>query len=130
MAAQEGISIRNYDVIYTLVDDVSKALKGMLAPTFIDIVEGRAEVREIFTTGKNSRVAGVYVSEGKVSRDASVRVLRNKDVVVESSVSSLRRFKDDVRDVTAGYECGVGIKDFNEYEKGDILEFFRTEEAG
>ncbi len=130
LASLEGVSIRNYDVIYTLVDDVNKALKGMLAPTYTEVVEGRAEVREIFTSGKTSKVAGVYVNEGRISRGASVRVLRNNKSISESTVSSLKRFKDDVREVASGYECGVGIKDFNEYETGDILEFFRMEEAG
>ncbi len=117
-------------MIYNLVDDVDKALKGMLEPVQVEVIDGRAEVRAIFPAGKRQKAAGVYVTEGKVSRGTSVRVLRQQKVVGQSIVSSLRRFKDDVREVTAGYECGVGIKDFSEFEVGDILEFFRMEEAG
>jgi len=124
----EGVAIRHYDVIYHLVDDVEKALKGMLEPTYVVMVEGRAEVRAVFSAGKTGKVAGVYVTEGKVSRGVSARVLRQGEVVHESSVSSLKRFKDDVREVNAGYECGVGIKDSIEFEVGDILEFYRMEE--
>jgi len=129
MADVEGISIRYYDVIYNLVDDVDKALKGMLEPTYIEITDGHAEVRAIFATGKREKVAGVYVTEGKVSLGASVRVWRQEQMVYESTVNSLRRFKDDVKEVAAGYECGMGIKDFNESEVGDRLEFFRREKA-
>ena len=127
LAELEGVSIRYYDVIYNLVDDVSKALKGMLEPSQVEVIDGRAEVRAIFPSGKKDKVAGVYVSEGKVTRGVSVRVQRQGETVYESVVSSLRRFKDDVREVTSGYECGVGVKDFNDCEVGDTLEFFRTE---
>ena len=129
LAELEGVSIRYYDVIYTLVDDVSKALKGMLEPSQVEVIDGRAEVRAIFPSGKKDKVAGVYVSEGKVTRGVSVRVQRQGETVYESVVSSLRRFKDDVREVTSGYECGVGVKDFSEFEVGDTLEFFSTEEV-
>jgi len=127
LAEAEGVSIRAYDVIYDLVDDVGKALKGMLEPSYVEVVEGRAEVRAIFPTSKKERVAGVYVIEGKVSRGVSARLWREEQVVCESTVSSLRRFKDDVKEVATGYECGVGVDDFNEFQVGDILEFFRKE---
>ncbi|HEX79344.1 MAG TPA: translation initiation factor IF-2 [Dehalococcoidia bacterium] len=130
LAEAEGIDIRSYKVIYDLVGDIEKALKGMLTPEFVDVVEGRAEVRVVFQGAKHSKIAGVYVNEGKVSRGASVRVRRNDQVVLESSVISLRRFKDDVREVAAGYECGVGIKDYNDIRVSDVLEFFRKEKAG
>ena len=130
LADTEGIDIRYYDVIYNLVDDVGKALKGMLEPTYSEVIEGRAEVRVIFSSGKKVKVAGVYVTEGKVTRGASVRVQRQEQVVCESIVSSLKRFKDDVKEVAAGYECGVGIEDFYEFQVGDILEFFRREKVG
>ncbi|MFC2070521.1 translation initiation factor IF-2 [Chloroflexota bacterium] len=129
LAELEGISIRHYSVIYNLVDDVSKALKGMLEPTFVEVIDGRAEIREVFTRGKREKIAGVYVTEGNITRGVQVRLLRGGEVIVESTVSSLRRFKDDVREVTTGYECGVGLKDFNDFEVGDILEFVRTEES-
>jgi len=130
LANIEGINIRYYDVIYNLVDDVGKAIKGILGPSYVEVIDGRAEVREIFPAGKGVKAAGGYVTEGKVNRGASVRVWRQEQLVSESTVSSLRRFKDDVREVATGYECGIGIRDFNDYQVGDILEFFRMEEAG
>jgi translation initiation factor IF-2 len=130
LAEIEGVSIRHYDVIYSVVDDVSKALKGMLAPTKVEVVDGRAEVRAIFPAAKGVKVAGVYITEGKVTRGASVRVLRQKKVVAESTVNSLRRFKEDVREVAGGYECGVGVADFNDFQVGDILEFFHIQATG
>jgi translation initiation factor IF-2 len=128
LAEKEGVSIRNYAVIYNIVDDVEKALKGMLAPTVVEVIEGRAEVRAVFSAGKKQQVAGVYVTEGKVTRGALARVRRKDQVVVESSVISLRRFKDNVNEVATGFESGVGLKDFNDFQVGDILEFYRTEE--
>jgi len=130
LANTEGIDIRYYDVIYNLIDDVDKALKGMLEPSYIEVIEGRAEVRAIFPAPKGRKVAGVYVTEGKVSRSASVRVRRGEEMVRESTVSSLKRFKDDAKEVTAGYECGIGVNDFDEFQVGDILEFFSHEKAG
>ena len=130
MAELEGVSIRVYDVIYSLVDDVAKALKGMLEPTYVETIEGRAEVRAVFQLGRRDTVAGAYVTEGRVVRGASVRVIRGGQVLHESVVSSLRRFKEDAREVAAGYECGVGVRDFTDFEAGDILEVFRTKEAG
>jgi translation initiation factor IF-2 len=129
LADLEGVSIRHYNVIYNLVDDVSKALKGMLEPSYVEVIEGRAEIRAVFPAAKKTKVAGAYVNEGKITRGISVRIKRAGETVSESTVSSLRRFKDDVREVTSGYECGVGMKDFNDFEVGDILEFYRTEEA-
>jgi len=129
LAEVEGVDIRLYDVIYNLVDDVEKALKGMLEPTYVDVIEGRAEVKAVFPSVKKSKVAGVYVTEGKMSRGASVRVRRGEEIVSESVVSSLRRFKDDVKEVTSGYECGVGVRDFNDLEVGDILELVRREKS-
>ena len=129
LANTEGIDIRHYNIIYNLIDDVDKALKGLLEPSYVEVIEGQAEVRAIFPAGKGTKVAGVYVTEGKVSRNASVRVRRGEEIVHESTVSSLKRFKDDVREVAADYECGIGIKDFSEFQVGDILEFFRMEKA-
>lgn len=130
LAEAEGIDIRSYNVIYDLVGDVEKALKGMLTPEFVDVIEGRAEVRVIFPAAKRNKIAGVYVIEGKISRGVTARLRRNEKIVSESSVNSLRRFKDDVKEVSAGYECGVGIKDYSDFQIGDILEFFRREKAG
>jgi len=129
LADMEGVDIRCYSIIYNLVDDVEKALKGMLEPVFVEVTAGRAEVRSVFSSGKKTSVAGVYVTEGKVTRGVSVRVWRGKKAVAESVVASLRRFKDDVTEVATGYECGVGVKDFHNFKEGDVLEFFRSEEA-
>ncbi|HLB27593.1 MAG TPA: translation initiation factor IF-2, partial [Dehalococcoidales bacterium] len=130
MAELEGISIRYYNVIYTLVDDVTKALKGMLKPTRVEVIDGHADVRAVFTSGKKAMIAGAYVTDGKATRGVSVRVKRQGKVVHESTVSSLRRFKEDAREVTTGFECGVGVDGFNDFKEGDVLEFFRIEEAG
>jgi len=130
LAEIEGVDIRFYDVIYNLVDDVKKALKGLLEPSYVEVIDGRAEVRAVFSSGKKGKVAGVYVTEGRITRGASVRVLRGKEVLCESVVSSLKRFKDDVREVASGYECGVGIEDFDGFQVGDILECVRKERAG
>jgi translation initiation factor IF-2 len=129
MADAEGVDIRLYDIIYNLVDDVEKALKGLLEPRYVDVIEGRAEVRAVFPSGKKKKVAGVMVTEGKISRGASVRVRRGDKLLHESTIESLRRFKDDVTEVAAGYECGVGVKDFDAFEAGDTLEFYRKERA-
>ncbi len=129
LADVEGVDIRYYDVIYNLTDDVDKALKGMLEPTYVDVIDGHAEVRAVFSGRGKLKAAGAYVTEGKINRGASVRVRRGEQVVIESTVSSLRRFKDDVKEVATGYECGVGIDNFNEFQIGDILEFFRREKA-
>ncbi|MFQ5987272.1 MAG: translation initiation factor IF-2 [Dehalococcoidia bacterium] len=129
LADSEGVDIRLYQVIYNLVDDVERALKGMLEPTYVEVVEGHAEVRAIFPIRGRGNVAGVYVTDGKVTRGALARIIRNGEAVVESTVSSLRRFKDDVREVAAGFECGVGIEGFGDFEIGDTIEFYRRERA-
>ena len=129
LASTKGIDIRYYNVIYNLIDDVAKALKGMLEPTYTEVIEGRAEVRAVFSAGKGAQVAGAYVTEGKIRRGTSVRVRRGEDTLGESTVSSLKRFKDDAREVATGYECGVGIKDFNKFEVGDVLEFYTMEKT-
>ena len=130
LADVEGVGIRHYDIIYNLVGDVDKALKGMLEPSYVEVIDGRAEIRAIFPVGKKEIAAGVYVTEGKITRGVSTRLRRGDQVVVESVASSLRRFKDNVREVAAGYECGVVVEGFNEFQVGDILEFFRREKAG
>ncbi len=129
LASTKGIDIRYYGVIYNLIDDVEKALKGMLEPTYTEVGEGRAEVRAVFSAGKGAKVAGVYVTEGKISRNALLRVKRGEELLSESTVSSLKRFKDDVREVSSGYECGIGVKDFNDFQVGDIMESYRIEKT-
>jgi len=129
LAEAEGISIQRYDVIYRLEEDVSKALKGMLEPTYVEVVGGRAEIRAIFGSGKRGKVAGVYIKEGKAWRNAQVKVLRQNKVVCESRIASLKRFKEDATEVSAGLECGVGVEGFTDFAIGDIMEFYRVERA-
>ncbi|HSW58886.1 MAG TPA: translation initiation factor IF-2 [Dehalococcoidales bacterium] len=127
LADSKGVDIRIYNVIYSLIDDVEKALKGMLEPTIVEVIEGRAEVRQVFPAGKGTRVAGSYVVEGKILRNSPVRLIRKGKVITDTTVISMRRFKDDVREVAAGFECGIGLKDYNELQVGDILEFYRKQ---
>ena len=130
LAATTGVDIRFYNIIYTLTDDVDKALKGLLEPTYVEVIDGRADVRAVFSAGKGAKAAGVLVSDGKVTRNVLVRVRRGKEILADSTVSSLKRFKDDAKEVAAGYECGVGVKDFNDFQVGDVLEFYRMEKSG
>jgi translation initiation factor IF-2 len=130
LAETESIDIRNYNVIYELLGDVEKALKGMLEPEYVEVVDGRAEVRALFPSSKKRSVAGIYITEGKANRNASVRVLRNNKVLAESVVDNLKRFKNDVKEVATGYECGIIVKGYNDFQVGDILEFFSSQKAG
>jgi len=127
LAEIEGTSIRRYDVIYKLEDDISKALEGMLEPTYAEVLGGYAEVRAIFSGTKRSKVVGAYIREGKAWRDAKAKILRQNEVVCETRVSSLRRFKEDVTEVAAGLECGVGIEGSTDLYVGDVIEFYRRE---
>ena len=127
MAELEGVDIRFYKVIYELVDDMVKAMRGMLEPSYGEVVEGRVEVRAVFTAGKKGNVAGSYVLEGKVRRSNLTRVIRQEKIVQESKVASLRRFKEDVTEVNAGFECGITLESFSDFQEGDIIEFYRKE---
>ena len=129
LAEQEHVDIRMYRVIYDAIDDVRRALTGLLSPKFQEVIVGRAEVREVFKVPKLGAVAGCYVTEGKVARGGQVRVLRNGKVVHEGPIASLRRFKEDVREVAAGYECGLGLERFNDIKVGDHFEVFAQEEV-
>jgi len=130
LANVEAVGIQHYDVIYKLIEDVDKTLRGMLEPTYTEVLSGRAEVRAIFPSGKQGKIAGIYVMEGKVRRDAQVRILRQNKITCDSRVSSLKRFKEDVTEVSAGLECGLGIEGFVDFQVGDIVEFYRTERTG
>ncbi|MFB0546942.1 MAG: translation initiation factor IF-2 [Anaerolineae bacterium] len=127
LAEAEGVDIRFYEVIYRLIDDIDKALKGLLEPTYEDVVIGHAEVRAIFQIPRKGKVAGVYVTDGQVTHKALVRVMRHGEQVFEGQLASLKRFTKDVREVRAGFECGVGLDGFEDFEEGDILEFYRKE---
>jgi translation initiation factor IF-2 len=127
LANVEAVGIQHYDVIYKLIEDVDRTLKGMLEPTYAEVLSGRAEVRAIFPSSKLVKIAGVYVMEGKVWRDAQVKILRQNKVICDSRVSSLKRFKEDVAEVSASLECGLGIEGIVDFQIGDIIEFYRRE---
>jgi len=129
LAEVEGISIRQYSIIYELMNDVDKALKGMLEPTITEVIEGQAEVIAVFDSKRKGDVAGVAVKEGKARRDSLVRVIRQGKKIIESRISSLRRFKEDVKEVSAGLECGVRIENFADFQVGDIIQFYRQQKV-
>ena len=127
LAEREGIDIRLYSVIYDVVDDVKKAMEGLLDPTLKEVVLGRAEVRNMFHISKIGTIAGCSVLSGKIARGANIRLLRDSVVVHEGKLSSLKRFKDDVREVAEGYECGLGIDGYNDLQVGDQIEAYVIE---
>ena len=127
-AAAEGIDIRLYDIIYSLIDDIDKALKGLLPVPIVEVTEGRAEVIAVFPA-KGNKVAGVRVAEGKVTRGVKVRVWRGKKTLADSTVTSLKRFKENVKECAAGFECGVGVDNFGDFQMGDVMEFYSQQKA-
>jgi len=129
MAEKEGVDIRLYNVIYDAVDDVRKAMEGLLEPVLKEKFLGRAEIREIFSVPKIGNVAGCYVLDGKILRNAQVRLLRDNVVVYQGKLGTLRRFKDDVKEVATGYECGMGLENYNDIKQGDIIEAFEMEKV-
>jgi len=130
LAEVEGVSVRKYDVIYRLIDDIDKALKGLLEPTYEDVVIGHAEVRAIFRIPRKGQIAGSYVRDGQVKRNALARVRRNGDDIYDGKVSSLKRFTEDVREVDSGYECGIGLEGFEDFQEGDVIEIYTKELVG
>jgi translation initiation factor IF-2 len=128
LAESEKIDVRNYNVIYNVIDDINAAITGMLSPVFEEVLIGRLEVRNIFKISKYGTIAGGYVMNGKITRSADVRVVRNNEVIHQGKIESLKRFKDDVREVLEGFECGVGIEKFPGIQVGDIVEVYQTQE--
>ncbi len=128
-AEREGVDIRMYRVIYEALDDIKAAMSGLLDPEYKEVVIGHVEVREVFKVPKGGFVAGCYVTSGKVTRNSKVRLLRDSVVVHEGSLASLRRFKDDVKEVMSGYECGIAIENFNDVKVGDQMELYILEET-
>jgi translation initiation factor IF-2 len=128
LAEREGVEIRLYRVIYDAINEVAAAMKGMLDPEFKEVVLGQAEIRETFKVPGIGVIGGAYVTNGTIRRNAEVRVVRDGIVVHEGSISSLKRFKDDVREVATGYECGIGVDKYNDIKQGDIVEAFIMEE--
>jgi translation initiation factor IF-2 len=127
MAELEGVDIRLYRIIYDLIDDVQRAIKGMKEPSYGETVQGHAEVRAVFSASKIGKAAGVYVTDGRLQRDDLVRVIRQGETVYEGTIRSLRRVKEDVKEVTAGFEAGVGVTGFKQFQEGDIIEAYRME---
>ncbi len=128
-AKNQGIDIRTYRVIYDAIDDIQAAIKGMLAPKFVEDVIGRAEVRAVFKVPSIGNIAGIYVVNGKITRNSKIRLLRNDVVITEADINSLKRYKDDVREVNTGYEGGVGLENYNDIKEGDIIEAFVMKEV-
>jgi translation initiation factor IF-2 len=128
-AERQGVDLRTYRVIYDCIDEITAAMKGMLAPKFKEALLGHAEVRQLIHVPHVGFIAGSYVQDGKITRASQIRVVRDGIVVYEDKIASLRRFKDDVREVAQGYECGIGLEKFNDLKTGDILEAFIMEEV-
>ena len=128
LAGEEQVEIRSYEVIYELIGDIEAAMLGLLAPEYEEIVTGDAEVREIFSVPKIGKIAGCYATNGTIARGSKVRFLREGAIIWKGEVSSLRRFKDDVKEVQAGFECGIGLSDFQDLKAGDVIETYEEKE--
>src|SRR5204863_3092390 len=126
-AESEGVDIRLYDIIYKLTDDIDAALKGLLEPEIVEVVEGRAEVRQVIRVGKSTVIAGSFVTDGRIVRGGNARVWRSSKVIATDRIESLRRFRDDVREVQQNYECGIGLAGFHDIQEGDIIECFTSQ---
>ncbi len=127
-AEREEVDIRLYRIIYQAIEDIEKAMKGLLAPQYKEVILGHAEVRNVFKITGAGTIAGCYVQDGKMQRNASVRLLRDHVVIFEGKLASLKRFKDDAKDVAAGYECGIGLEAYNDIKEGDVIECYNQEE--
>jgi translation initiation factor IF-2 len=130
IAETEGVSIRLYTIIYRLIEDVEKALKGMLAPEFRETVIGQATVQAVFKITKMGNIAGCRVNSGEIRRNARIRVMRNGEVIHEGEVASLKHEKDDVKEVRQGFDCGISLKNFSDYLAGDIMISYTVEKVG
>ena len=128
LAESSDVEIRTYEIIYKLLEDIEAAMLGLLSPLYEEVVTGEAEVREIFRVPRIGAIAGCYVREGKITRGSKVRFLRDGTVIWKGAITSLRRFKDDAREVAAGFECGIGLSDFQDLHNGDIIETFEERE--
>ena len=127
-AEREGVDIRLYSIIYNAIEDISAAMKGMLAPKFKEVIDGHAEIRQIFKIPSVGSIAGSYVTDGKISRNSDIRLIRDGIVVFEGKISSLKREKDDAKEVNEGYECGIGLEKYNDIKLGDVIEAYSQEE--
>ena len=128
LAEREDVELRLYEVIYNVLEDVNNALVGMLKPEFEEVVTGDAEVREVFGVPRVGRVAGCFVTNGVITRGSKVRFLRDGTVIWKGAIASLRRFKDDVREVREGFECGIGLENYQDLKPGDVIETYEDRE--
>jgi translation initiation factor IF-2 len=129
VAEQEGVEIKLYDIIYNVIEDVRAAMEGLLDPIYKEVVQGRAEIRQLFKIPKIGTIAGCYVTDGKISRSANLKLVREGVVVYDGKIASLKRAKDDAREVATGYECGIGIENYHDLREGDILEAYVNEQV-
>ena len=129
IAEKEKVDIRYYDVIYNVLEDIRLAMTGLLEPVFKENIIGRADIKEIFSVPKVGAIAGCYVTDGFIERNAHIRLLRDDVVVFDGKIASLRRFKDDVKEVPSGYECGVGLENYKDIKPGDVFEVYQVEEV-
>lgn len=125
LAKEKGVEIKTYNIIYNLLDDVKALLSGLMSPVVSEEEVGQAVIKQVINVPKIGQIAGCLVTEGSINRGAKIRVIRNGVVVFSGNVSSLRRFKDDVKEVAKGYECGVGIEGYNDMREGDYIESFK-----
>jgi len=128
LAKKENVDIRSYRVIYKAIEDIEAAMKGMLDPEFKEEELGKAQVRATFKVPGAGTIGGCYVIEGKISRNAKIRLVRDSIIIHEGTIDSLRRFKDDAKEVATGYECGIGLSQFNDLKEGDIIEAYHMKE--
>ena len=128
LAQVEEVENRTYEIIYQILEDIENALIGMLAPVYEEVVTGDAEVREIFRVPRIGAIAGCYVLSGQITRGSKVRFLRDGTIIWKGAIQSLKRFKDDAREVREGFECGIGLSDFQDLKPGDIIETFEERE--
>ena len=124
MAKAKGVDLRYYSIIYELIDDMKKLMGGLLAPTLKEQITGNVEVREVFKISKVGNVAGCFVKQGFIARGSKIRILRDNIVIYTGKIGSLKRFKDEVKDVQQGYECGITFNEYNDIKNGDIIETY------
>jgi translation initiation factor IF-2 len=129
IAEKEGVDIRYYDVIYNVAKDMGLAMAGLLEPIYEEHIIGRADIKEIFRVPKIGAIAGCHVTNGHIERNANIRLLRDEVVVFDGKIASLRRFKEDVKEVQSGYECGIGLENFQDIKPGDVFEVYQMEEV-
>ncbi|HCC32830.1 MAG TPA: translation initiation factor IF-2, partial [Clostridiales bacterium] len=129
LATEKGVDLRTYRIIYDVINDVRAAMEGLLEPEYREVIQGRVEIRAIFRIPKVGPVAGCYVTEGKITRQSKIRLLRDGTIIHDGRLSSLKHFKDDVREVQKGFECGLSLEGFNDFREGDVIEAYTMEQV-